>query len=310
MKRLPRQHNENLICGFEHNEDAAVYKNGDDLLISTLDFFSPNHHDPYTFGQIAAANSLSDVFAMGGEVMYALNILGIPKGLDPEVVAEILKGAIDKVNSAGGVVVGGHTVEDDEIKYGLSVTGKVKEDNLLANNQAKENQAIILTKKIGTGIYNNEFKNETEDVLEVVESMTTLNNVPRSLFDKYNVKACTDVTGFGLAGHLIEVMEASQITAEINMKDVPLFDRTKELANNVSGGMTRNILYFSEKIEHSLEKEDLNIIFDPQTSGGLLIFVDLDSADSMVNDLKQAGFDNSTIVGKTVNEENVRVKVK
>jgi len=310
MSRLPRQHNENLICGFEHNEDAAVYRNGDDLLISTLDFFSPNHHDPYTFGAITAANSLSDVFAMGGEVLYALNILGIPKGLDPEVVAEILKGAIDKVQLAGGVVVGGHTVEDEEIKYGLSVTGKVKEDNLLKNNQARKNQAIILTKKIGAGIYNSEFKKDLPDVKEVVESMTTLNNVPKEIFQKYNVKACTDVTGFGLAGHLIEVMDASEISCELVMQDVPLFERTRELALNASGGMTRNILYFGSRIAHSLEKKDLNIIFDPQTSGGLLIFVDLDKAESMLSDLHSHGFNASKIIGRTTEKIDVSVKVK
>lgn len=310
MSRLPHQHNDNLLCGFEHNEDAAVYKNGDDLLISTLDFFSPNHHDPYTFGAITAANSMSDVFAMGGEVLYALNILGIPKGLDPELVSEILRGAIDQVNLAGGVVVGGHTVEDEEIKYGLSVTGKTKENNLLTNDQARKNQSIILTKKIGVGIYNGEYKKDLPDVKEVVESMTTLNNVPRELFTKYNVKSCTDVTGFGLVGHLIEVMDASNISAVVEMDKVPLFERTRELANHVSGGMTRNILYFGERIDHTLENEDLNIVFDPQTSGGLLIFVDEDKAEDMVKDLHKAGFGVSTIIGKTVERQERSVKVK
>ena len=308
MTKLPIQNNENLICGFTHNEDAAVYKLKDELLISTLDFFSPNHHDPYTFGQIAAANSLSDVFAMGGEVMYALNILAIPKELDSELVAEILKGAIERVNLAGGVVVGGHTVEDTEIKYGLSVTGRVV-NNLLTNDKAKANMKIILTKRIGTGIYNNEFKKDRLDVQEVVKSMTSLNNVPAHLFTKYGINACTDVTGFGLAGHLIEVMKASKVSATLNMSKIPLFERTMELADNTSGGMTRNILYFSENVTHNLTKKEQNIIFDPQTSGGLLIFVDNELAEDMLKDLLDAGFKDSTIIGSTVNKLDYDVLV-
>ncbi len=278
--------------------------------MSTLDFFSPNHPDPFTFGQIAAANALSDVFAMGGEVMYALNILGVPKGLDPDLVAEILKGAIEKVNEAGGVVVGGHTVTDDEIKYGLSVTGKVTKDRLLTNDGAKPGCAIILTKKIGVGVYNNRYTEDAADSREVVASMTALNNVPSELFVKYGIKSCTDVTGFGLGGHLIEVMEASNVTAELVFDDIPMFERTKEFSSNISGGMRNNILFFGNRISHKLTNEDENIIFDPQTSGGLLLFVEEEKSKAFVQDLHNAGFEVATEIGKTTVKQDVPLIVK
>lgn len=199
MKNVPQIQHPNLVTGFDHNEDASVFDMGDYYLVSTLDIFGANHPDPFTFGQIAAANSMSDVFAMGGEILYALNILCIPDQLPADATAEILKGAISQVQKTSGVIAGGHTVSNTEILYGLAVTGKVEKKNLLLNNQAKPNQNIILTKKIGTGVYNKSIKGKDNDpdVEEVIDSMIQMNDTAVKVALKHGLKACTDVTGLG-----------------------------------------------------------------------------------------------------------------
>lgn len=314
VSKLPKQSNEKLIHGFENNEDAAVYEmDNDNYLVSTLDFFTPIHNDPYTFGQITAANALSDIFAMGGDVMYCLNILAFPKSMPESAVSEMLTGAIEKVNEAKGVVVGGHTIDDNDIKYGLSVTGKVKKSNLMTNDGAKENQKIILTKKIGTGIYTNELNsNDTTDCLDVVKSMTTLNMYAGKIMRKYNVTSCTDVTGFGMLGHLCEVVKASNISSDVYFDKVPLFDRTKELCmNNLNGGMKRNRKHFNEiSFEGEADSELVkNILFDPQTSGGLLIFVSNGDAEMLLKELHENGIEEARIIGETkqISENHINV---
>ncbi len=274
----------------------------------------PNYKDPYVFGQITAANALSDVFAMGGEVLFALNILGFPCEIDSDVIAKMLKGAANKINEAGAVVVGGHSITDKEIKYGLAVTGKVRKDKLKVNNGAKAQQSIILTKPIGTGIYSKEINNnEADDCLDVINSMITLNKKAAEIMNKYDVTSATDITGFGLAGHICEVANASNITAHIDVTKIPLFKRTFDLSIKcANGGMRRNEKHFDNLIDYKLSEnieEWKNIIFDPQTSGGLLIFVNKDEADQLLSELHENGVGYAKIIGQTSEFENRNLTV-
>ncbi|ERJ13215.1 Selenide water dikinase protein [Haloplasma contractile SSD-17B] len=305
-----------MIHGFENSEDAAVYELDEhNYLVNTVDFFTPIHHDPYIFGQITAANAVSDVFAMGGNILNCLNVLAFPNEIEPEVITEILKGAMDKVNEAGGVIAGGHTISTDHIIYGLSVNGTVPKGQLKTNDGAKTNQKIILTKKIGTGIYSKEINinKELEDCKEVVESMTTLNKKAAKIIHKYAVSAVTDVTGFGLLGHLSEVAKASKVSANIYMDRVPLFERTRKLCiEYANGGMVRNVNYFGKYIEFTKEaktQENINILFDPQTSGGLMIFVDEDDCDGLLRELHQEGILQATVIGETGERSDKLIKV-
>ena len=274
-------------------------------LVNTVDFFTPIHHDPYTFGQITAANAVSDVFAMGGKVLNCLNILAFPNSLEPDVVTDILRGAMDKVREAGGVIAGGHTIATDHIIYGLSVNGTVPKIQLKTNSGAKAGQKIILTKKIGTGIYSKEInKNiDLKDCKEVVESMTSLNKKASEVIHKYNVTAVTDVTGFGLLGHLCEVTKASLVTAKIYIDQIPIFERTRALCiEYANGGMKRNAKYFGQHIEFMQDtktEENVNILFDPQTSGGLLIFVDEKDAEALIAELHSEGVTQAACIGET-----------
>lgn len=242
---------------------------------------------------------------MGGEVLNCLNILGFPSSINESVIADILTGAINKVNEAGGVIAGGHTISSDEIIYGLSVNGIVKKNKLKTNSNARVNQEIILTKKLGTGVYSKEINinDEREDCLEVVESMTTLNKKASEILQNYNVSAVTDVTGFGLLGHLYEVTKASGISAHIFMERIPLFERTREYSlKYINGGMMRNNGYFGKHVlfnDDANTEENSNILFDPQTSGGLLIFVDSSDSKALLNELHDNGIKQASIIGKT-----------
>lgn len=306
VSKLPKQYDDRLVLGFENSDDCAVLElDNDHYLINTLDFFTPIHHNPYIFGQITATNAVSDIFAMGGEVLNCLNILGFPSSINESVIADILTGAINKVNEAGGVIAGGHTISSDEIIYGLSVNGIVKKNKLKTNSNARVNQEIILTKKLGTGVYSKEINinDEREDCLEVVESMTTLNKKASEILQNYNVSAVTDVTGFGLLGHLYEVTKASGISAHIFMERIPLFERTREYSlKYINGGMMRNNGYFGKHVlfnDDANTEENSNILFDPQTSGGLLIFVDSSDSKALLNELHDNGIKQASIIGET-----------
>ncbi len=290
---LPKTFDENLIVGLETSDDAAVYRINDDLaLIQTLDFFTPVVDDPYVFGQIAATNSLSDVYAMGGEPKLAMNIVCFPNCLSTDILTEILKGGYDKVKEAGALLVGGHTVEDDEPKYGLSVAGFVHPDQILTNSNAKPGDLLILTKPIGLGIINTAIKGGLADkdaYEEAVHIMSTLNKYAKEAIDKVKVNSVTDITGFGLLGHSLEMAEGSSVTIKINHESVPIISKALEYAQMglVPGGAYANRGHIGDKVKFgpNVSREMEDVLFDPQTSGGLLISVPKDNADLLLEEL-------------------------
>ena len=286
-----------LIVGLDTSDDAAVYKINDDLaLIETLDFFTPVVDDPYTFGQIAATNSLSDIYAMGGEPKLALNIVCFPDCLSPDILGEILRGGSDKVLEAGAILVGGHSVSDDEPKYGLSVTGFVAPDKVLVNSNAKVGDILILTKPIGLGVINTAIKAElvNEDIYkEAVRTMTTLNKFGKEAIDKvYGVHSVTDITGFGLLGHALEMAEGSSVSIKIHSKDVPIIDGANDYANMglVPAGAYSNRNHIGNRVvfKRQIPKYLEDLLFDPQTSGGLLISIDKENANNLMEELKKS----------------------
>ncbi len=280
LGRLPRFYDENLLVGTESSDDAAVYRISDELAtIQTLDFFTPVVDDPYDFGRIAAANSLSDVYAMGGEPKIALNIAAFPNCLPAEILGEILRGGADKVMEAGAVLAGGHTIQDDEPKYGLSVTGFVHPDRLWKNTGAQEGDFLILTKPLGTGILTTAVKAELaseEEQREAVEIMATLNKYARDAVRELRIHACTDVTGFGLAGHALEMARGSGKSLLIHTKLVPILESARLYASMglVPQGAYRNRDFAEEHVSMgAVELAVQDILFDPQTSGGLLLSI-------------------------------------
>ncbi len=301
---LPKFQSDKLLVGLDTSDDAAVYKlNEEQALIQTLDFFTPIVDDPYTFGQIAATNALSDVYAMGGKPIIALNIVAFPSCLDVSVLTEILKGGADKVQEAGALLVGGHTIQDDEPKYGLSVSGLVHPDKVRANCSAREGDVIILTKPIGVGILNTAIKRGviTEKQHEMaVQSMTALNKYAAEAMEKYDVSACTDITGFGLAGHALEMAKGSHLTMHINKHAVPIIDGVVEHTKNkvVAGGAYKNQRYHSKHIKYDVCDEIFDIIInDPQTSGGLLIAVSEKDAQNCLEDINKLSPMTAHIIG-------------
>ena len=306
---LPKFHDPNLLVGTETSDDAAVYRISEELaMIQTLDFFTPVADDPYDFGQIAAANALSDVYAMGGEPKTALNIVAFPKDMDTAILGEILKGGADKVQEAGAVLAGGHTIQDDTPKYGLSVTGFVHPERFWKNFGAQTGDRLILTKPLGTGIINTAIKAElvSEEARDAaLKSMKTLNRSARDILKKYTVHACTDVTGFGLGGHGTEMAEGSNKTIVINTKVLPILPDVEEYASMglIPGGAYRNREFAAKAGYDStaeLWREDL--VFDPQTSGGLLAAVPANEADEILQELKAASL-NGAMIGEVLDRE-------
>jgi len=281
LEKIPQQYHENLIVGYEHSDDAAVYRiDKDKALIQTLDFFTPVVDDPFIFGSIAAANSLSDIYAMGGKPILAMNIVCFPNCLDMEILGEILRGGYEKVAESGAILVGGHSVEDDEPKYGLSVTGITNPENVLTNAGAKEGDILILTKPLGSGILNTAIKGEIIEKKhydEVVKTMSKLNMYAAIPFNSLNINAVTDITGFGLIGHLVEMAKGSNTTMVINTKSVPFIDGAIYYANMgiIPAGMYGNREYFEDDVKYIdtsyKNSPNCDVLYDPQTSGGLLI---------------------------------------
>jgi len=283
---------DNLLVGIETSDDAAVYKLTEDIaVIQTLDFFTPVVDDPYTFGQIAAANSLSDIYAMGGKPTVAMNIVCFPNCLPIEVLGEILRGGADKVLEAGAIVVGGHSVQDDEPKYGLSVMGIVHPEKVLKNHGCKPGDVAIITKPLGTGIINTAIKGgiASKTAYETaVKVMTTLNKYAGEIVARYEITACTDITGFGLMGHAYEMASASDVTIRIFKDRLPYIKEAREYAEIglVPEGSYNNRAYLVGKYDfEGVEEWQADIIFDPQTSGGLLFTCTKEEAGKILEEL-------------------------
>ena len=285
----------NLLVGFDKSDDASVYKITDDLaIVQTLDFFPPIADDPYLFGQIAATNALSDVYAMGGEPKLALNIMCIPKDMPRDAVHALLRGGYEKVFEAGALITGGHSIFDDEPKYGLSVTGFVHPDRILTNSGAKEGDVLLLTKPLGIGVLTTAQRAELlsdEGKALAYRLMTTLNKSARDCMVKYRVHACTDVTGFGLLGHLYEMTQGSDLTAVLDTSAIHIIQEALPFAEMgiLPEGMYRNRSFAEQAVDAgdtSLAVQD--VLYDPQTAGGLMISVHPEDADALYEELKTA----------------------
>lgn len=296
LKNLPRFTDENLLVGVETSDDGAVYQINDELaMIQTLDFFPPMVDDPYVFGQVAAANALSDIYAMGGEPKTALNIVAWPNCINPEILGEILRGGAEKVQEAGAVLAGGHSIQDEVPKYGLSVTGFVHPQHLFRNCGARAGDALILTKPLGIGIINTAVKAgfaSSQSQQEVIHAMTYLNRTAKDVLVRYPVSSCTDVTGFGLAGHGIEMADGSDVTLVIRTGQLPLLSGALEYAGMglVPEGAYRNHAFAGSGLAvGDIDEAMVDICVDPQTSGGLLASVPAEWADQVIADMQAAG---------------------
>lgn len=297
--------------GLATGDDAAVYKINDDFaLIQTVDFFPPIVDDAFTFGEVAVANALSDVYAMGGRPLLAMNIVGFPVGLPVEILGEVLKGGASKAEEAGVLIVGGHTVDDKEPKYGMAVTGVVKPGLQVTNAGARAGDALVLTKPIGTGIIataGKEQKVDAEVLSGAIDVMRTLNRAAAEAMVAVGVNACVDVTGFGLVGHLRPMVEASGVTARLYNSRVPLLDGARALveAGIAPGGTRRNLASVEDVVEWSpgLDDSDTLLLCDAQTSGGLLISVAAGKLDQLVEELSNAGVSTAAVVGEIVERD-------
>lgn len=282
------------MVGIETADDAAIYKLDEDrAIIQTLDFFTPVVDDPYSYGQIAAANSLSDVYAMGGIPLTAMNIVCFPTCIPAQILGEVLRGGADKILEAGTVLVGGHSVDDNEPKYGLSVTGTIHPQEVRANSHAKPGDLLILTKPIGLGIINTAIKADfvtKKTIDKAIYTMSYLNKDARDAMQEIGVNGCTDITGFGLLGHSYEMAEASRGTIEIESSKVPIMEEAIELGEMgmVPAGTYANKKYLDGKVHWVNDIPDImvDILFDPQTSGGLLISVEEEKAPELLEKLE------------------------
>ncbi len=297
----------NLLVGIATGDDAGVYRLSDDLaIVNTVDFFTPVVDDPYTYGQIAAANALSDVYAMGGTPRTALNIVCWPQtGLPREMLAEILRGGTDKAAEAGVVVVGGHSVADEEVKYGMAITGVIDPRRIIRNVGARAGDVLLLTKPLGTGVLMTAFKRDQLPVDQydiAVRTMAELNAASASAMLKYDVHAATDITGFGLCGHASQMAEGSGVTLTIEESDLPILPGAIDLcrAGMIPGGGNRNRDYYAPRVHIADEigEEMAYLVFDPQTSGGLLISLSEDDATKLLGDLQQLGNRDAAIIGR------------
>ncbi|MBE9466853.1 MAG: selenide, water dikinase SelD [Bacteroidetes bacterium] len=319
LKNLPVITNPNILVGTDTTDDAAIYKiDNERAIVQTVDFFSPIVDDPYSFGAISAANSISDIYAMGAKPLFALNIVGFPSSRLPmSVLEEILRGAQDKAEEAGISIVGGHSVDDIEPKYGMTVTGIIDIDKILTNANAKSGDAIILTKPIGTGIISNATKRglaDQETKKEAIDTMSQLNKYAAEVMEEFPVNSCTDVTGFGLLGHLSEMTKSSKIDAEILFNNVPLLKNAWDFAvsNVIPGGSRNNLEYVKDYVVWSNEITETKkaILCDAQTSGGLLISLPFEYKDEIINKLHLSGMIKASYIGKFLAEGKGKIFVK
>lgn len=296
LKDLPVLKDERLIVGYDKSDDASVYVINEELaIVQTIDFFPPIVDDPFLFGQIAAANALSDVYAMGGEPRLAMNVMCVTNKMGKDAIYEILRGGYEKAYEAGTIITGGHTIEDPEPKYGLSVTGFVRPDRVLTNSSAREGDVLILTKPLGIGILTTSAKAEMVEAPlmdKIYAQMAQLNRTPRDIMVKYEVHGCTDVTGFALLGHSCEMARGSELTIHIETEKVPYHKEAYELAEMgfIPAGAYRN-RDFAERdvlVKGDVTRAMQDILYDPQTSGGLLMAVSEQDAPGLLSELKSS----------------------
>ena len=320
MQGLPRFRDPNLLIGAESFSDAGVYRVADDLaIIQTVDFFAPLVDDPFVFGQIAAANSLSDVYAMGGQPKTALNIVGFPdEELGLDVLAQILRGGAERAEAAGCLIVGGHSVRDAEVKYGLSVTGFVHPDEMLTNRSARPGHVVALTKGLGTGfvIAANRGDRCGGDVLQsACASMIFLNRTASEAAKAVGASASTDVTGFGLAGHGLELATASNVTIRIDLNTIPLLPGVEELAveENFTGALGTNRKYVETSMRFEGDAEQsgrVGFLFDPQTSGGLLVCLPPERAGEFLDQCRGGGIEQAAVIGEVLEKQDAHLIVR
>ena len=309
---------ENVIVGLDRADDAGVYKISDDLaLIQTVDFFTPIVDDPYWFGQIAAANALSDVYAMGGTPKTAMNLVAFPiKQMDIAVLRQIIQGGLDKLTEAEVVLIGGHSIEDKELKYGLSITGVVHPKRVLTKKDLRAGDRLILTKPLGTGIVNTVIKAgmASADLIDqVTHLMASLNRDAARIMSNFNITACTDVTGFGLLGHLAEMVCGSSMSVRVFSDQVPVIAQALEFASMglIPAGAYKNrefresMIDFAETVQRSRQ----DVLVDPQTSGGLLISVSGNQAAELITALKDAGVGDAAEIGEVQNGPEEKIWV-
>jgi selenide,water dikinase len=318
LHSLPPFEHPDLIVGTETSDDAGVFRLRPDLaIVNTVDFFTPIVDDPYTFGQIAAANALSDIYAMGAEPTTALNIVAFPKGKLPlEVLGDIIRGGAERARAAGAVVLGGHSIIDSEIKYGMAVTGVVHPDRVIRNSGVQPGDALILTKALGTGIISTALKRRAASPASVraaVASMTALNKAASAAMRRFPVHACSDITGYGLLGHGFEMASASGVTIVLEARKMPLLPGVRRLAGEgyLTGGCRRNQDYLKDKIaiDGKVSRQLTEIALDPQTSGGLLIALPQSDAAALLDDLHANGVKAATIVGHAIPLQGVSVRL-
>jgi selenide, water dikinase len=319
LRPLPLEKHLNLLVGTETADDAGVYQISEQMaLVQTVDFITPIVDDPYLFGQIAAANSLSDVYAMGGKPLTALNVVGFPRlSLNLSVLTEILRGGLDKIHEAGAVVLGGHTVDDVELKYGLAVTGTVHPKKIVTNRGAEKGDVLILTKSLGTGIISTANKAGMADagfLQRAIDSMVRLNDIASEAMNEWGPHACTDITGFGLLGHAAEMAKGCGLSFRFFYSDLPILAGTKEYAAQgmVPGGAYCNQDHFGQEIFISAKVPEAEriILFDPQTSGGLLIALPRSNGEKLLGNLQAKGIQEASIIGEVIQREKNLISVE
>ncbi len=319
MRPLPLEKHLNLLVGTETADDAGVYQISEQMaLVQTVDFITPIVDDPYLFGQIAAANSLSDVYAMGGKPLTALNVVGFPRlSLNLSVLTEILRGGLDKIHEAGAVVLGGHTVDDAELKYGLAVTGTVHPKKIVTNKGAEKGDVLILTKSLGTGIISTANKAGMADagfLQRAIDSMVRLNDIASEAMNEWGPHACTDITGFGLLGHATEMAKGCGLSFRFFYSDLPILAGTREYAARgmVPGGAYCNQDHFGPEIFISAKVPEAEriILFDPQTSGGLLIALPRSKGEKLLENLQAKGIQEASIIGEVIQREKNLISVE
>jgi selenide,water dikinase len=306
LNKLPKNQDPNLLVGYETQDDAGVYRLNDDIaIITTADYITPPVNDPFLFGQIAAANALSDVYAMGGHPVTCLNLAGFPsKKLDQDILNQIIAGGLSKITEAGAVLAGGHTIDDDEPKYGLAVTGIVHPEKYWTNTGARPGDILILTKPIGSGVlFNANLKNwvSSQALNQCLAVIKSLNKTAAEIMQKFEIHEATDITGFGLSGHAFEMASGSGVRLEFTLDEIPVMQEALEMyAKGVSTGVNRHNRQLVEnhlKFEKDVPEWHREIVYDPQTSGGLMVAVPQDQGPELITALKAAGVEQSCIIG-------------